>query len=35
MGLHVSHRGFVRFLWFQEPDNIDFENFENNVLTKL
>ena len=31
--LHSSHRNFVRFLWFQEPGNIDFENFKNNELT--
>ena len=35
IGLHPSHRDFVRFLWFQEPSNIDFENFENNELTEL
>ena len=35
IGLHPSHRDFVRFLWFQEPGNIDFENFENNELTEL
>ena len=35
IGLHPSHRGFVRLLWFQEPSNIDFENFENNELTEL
>ena len=26
---------FVRFLWFQETGNIDFENIENNALTEL
>ena len=35
IGLQISHRDFVRFLWFQEPGNIDFENFENNELTEL
>ena len=35
IGLHPSHRDFVRSLWFQEPGNIDFENFENNELTEL
>ena len=35
IGLHPSHRDFVRFLWFQEPSNIDFEKFENNELTEL
>ena len=25
----------MRFLWFQEPGNIDFENFGNNELTEL
>ena len=31
--LHPSHKDFVRFLWFQEPGNIDLENFKNNELT--
>ena len=35
IGLHPSHKDFARFLWFQEPGNIDFENFENNELTEL
>ena len=35
IGLHPSHRDFVKFLWFQEPGNIHFENFENNELTEL
>ena len=35
IGLHPSHRDFVRLLWFQEPSNIDFENFENNESTEL
>ena len=35
IGLHPSHRDFVRLLWFQEPSNIGFENFENNELTEL
>ena len=35
IALHPSHKDFVRFLWFQEPGNIDFENFENNELTEL
>ena len=35
IGLHPSIRDFVRFLWFQEPSNIDFEKFENNELTEL
>ena len=35
VGLHSSHRDFISFLWFQEPGNIDFENFENNELTEL
>ena len=30
IGLHPSHKEFVRYLWFQEPGNIDFGNFENN-----
>ena len=33
--LHSSHRDFARFLCFQKPGNIDFENFENNELTEL
>ena len=33
--IHPSHRDFVKFLWFQEPGNIDFEKFENNELTEL
>ena len=35
IGLHQLHRYFVRFLWFQEPGNNDFENFKNNELTEL
>ena len=35
IGLHLSHIGSVRFLWFQKLGNIDFENFENNELIKL
>ena len=35
LGIRPSHRDFVRFLWFQEPGNIHFENFENNELTDL
>ena len=35
IGLHPSHRDFIRLLWFQEPGNIDFENFENIELTEL
>ena len=35
IGLYPSHKEFVRFLWFQEPGNIDFENFENKKLTEL
>ena len=35
IGLHLSHRNFVRSLWFQEPCNIDFENFENTELTEF
>ena len=32
ISFHASRRDFVRFLWFEEPGNIDFENFENNGL---
>ena len=35
IGLHPWHRDFVRFLWFQELSNIDFENFEYNELNEL
>ena len=35
IALHWSHRDFERFLWFQEPSNIDFEKFQNNELTEL
>ena len=35
IGLHPSHKEFVRYLWFQEPGNIDFGNFENNKWTEL
>ena len=35
IGLHPSHRNLERFLWFQEPGNIDFENFKNYELTEL
>ena len=35
IGLHPSHKEFVRYLWFQEPGNIDFGNFENKKLTEL
>ena len=32
LGLHPSHRDFVRFLWFEGPASSDFEIFENNAL---
>ena len=35
IGLHPSHKDFVRFLWFQEPGSIASENFENNELTEF
>ena len=34
--IHLSpeHRDYVRFLWFDNIKNLDFENFENNKLVE-
>ena len=32
IGLNKEHRDFVRFLWFKNPDNLDFSNFYSNEL---
>ena len=34
IGIKQEHRDYVRFLWFQDIDNIDFENFDNNPLVE-
>ena len=32
IAVHPDDREFLRFLWFSDPQNIDFENFEKNEL---
>ena len=32
ISLDPEHRDYVRFLWFKDPNNIDFNNFGNNEL---
>ena len=32
ISIKPEDRDYVRFLWFKDPENIDFENFENNQL---
>ena len=34
ISLHPEHRDFVRFIWFDDPFNIDYENFDNNLLVE-
>ena len=34
IGITSEHRDFVRFLWFEDTKNIDFDNFENNKLVE-
>ena len=33
ISLNPDHRNLVRFLWFKDIENFDFERFENNPLT--
>ena len=33
ISLNPDHRNLVRFLWFKNIENFDFERFENNPLT--
>ena len=32
ISLNLDHRNLVRFLWFQDIENLEFEVFENNPL---
>ena len=32
ISLNPDHRNLVRFLWFKDIENLDFERFENNQL---
>ena len=32
ISLNPNHRNLVRFLWFKDIENLDFERFENNPL---
>ena len=34
ININPEHRDYVRFLWFEDPENVDFENFENNRLVE-
>ena len=34
IGITPEHRDYIRFLWFEDIKNIDFEHFENNQLVK-
>ena len=34
IGIHDEHKDFVRFLWFENPRNLDFSTFENNKITE-
>ena len=34
ISLDPEHRDFVRFLWFEDPVNIDYKNFDNNKLVE-
>ena len=33
--MHPDDRDYIRFLWFKDPDQLDFETFYNNELTEL
>ena len=34
IGITPEHRDFIRFLWFKDTKNIDFENFDKNELVE-
>ena len=34
IGITPEHRDYIRFLWFEDIKNIDFEHFENNQLVE-
>ena len=35
ISLNVDHRNLVRFLWFKDIANLDFERFENNPFETI
>ena len=35
IGITPEHRDYIRFLWFKDIKNIDFEHFENNQFSRI